>query len=254
MIPGITASQIIGAAAGVITGSVPAQAVAHIDFISGDYWANGQFWAIENLVTGGVTVGVNGVEITNSAGNKPKGGTELITALNTEILSSGGLTLYVEWDSGVFNSNGPLYLMADGIAGSAAEELMIEDIAQELDCYSQGTTDSYGALSFRSDNSPSTKVNPGINKMAIAWGASVTDSANFRYSCSLNGDGVNHGNQGKTDNALDLNTLHAITDVYLGAIEDSSWYYTDAILRQFTWFPAVDDNDISFVSDNGTLP
>lgn len=217
---------------------VPENALAHLDFVNGQYYANGATWPVATLLGSGFDAGeivAGGMKVWFTNSNRPDFSGALAAVIDANL--SSGFTIIIEMDDPSSDIDGPLLVMTDTPANIDANWLFQSYITD-----SSPTRINYSDFDALSDaDSFASFAAGGINRIGITYNRPL-GGGQWRYARSVNGDAALTNDVGYDGGALFPTDGPA--RIRLGYVEPSQ-AFDSALFRSITVYAAVDETELA---------
>jgi hypothetical protein len=216
---------------GLSAGNVPEGALAHLDFVSGVYFAGGGARLVASLLGGAfdpAAIGVNGMEV-GANGNWP----DAVGDLKSDIIAglAGGMTVVVEWEltgnPPSANNQGPILALFDDTDPDLAGGAVILDTFPNIGL----TVVDYASLFHQQADEQWNSITGNGQAERIAVTIARQTGGNYEYALSAN------GSASETDSVA-YAPFTPVERVALFSVAPWEWYLDEAWVRTFTVYPA----------------
>lgn len=221
---------------------VPDGALAHLDFVNGQYYADGSVWAVSQLLGSGFdanALDANGMAVWHSNANRP----EPIGALASVIMAglSSGMTVIGEMTIAGEPTSGASFSVLLGLADTTD----FSSATWELNSYVGVGTGWLQILDFDAVDLffdyPSFDT-AGLNRFGYTLGRNL-GGGSYRYAHSCNGEAA------VTDDTAYSADSHFPTagpgKITIGHIDDDATAFTGSYIRTLTVYAAVDETELA---------
>jgi hypothetical protein len=241
---GVVASIPLGAGDEGTPEWVPEGALAHLDFVEGQYYSDGSTWTVSQLLGGGFDAGdidANGMACWYTNTNRPNAAGSFLAVLEAGLAS--GMTIVVEINSPTEEAgSSPLLIFLDNTdANSALWATYIEHPAHS----GSGSYQSdFGSMLV--DGVFASRTETGTNRFGYTVGRDL-GGGSWRFAASVNGDAAVSDDEAYS--ADDGFATAGVARVAIGAVEEFGWAFDQSYIRSITVYAAVDEAALAVLTE-----